>query len=411
MTLPTSATSSTRSQISRATAGTALSAFLVLATLLRSAPAAAQSMPPTQDAVSPPQAQSPSTNQTAATPEREAAAATIGETPAATKGEAPAATIGKTPAATIGETPAATIGEAPAATIGEAPAATKGEAPAATKRTPSTSTAAFVEQPRATGYFVGDTVTQRVLLERNGQPLSPATLPKPGRASAWFERRAATVQTDGSLRRWLVIDYQILNAPPKLITVKLPAWSLAIKAAVGATPVALAVPEAKVNIAPLSPPGSPTQVGTSDLRPDHLPPVIETAPIRRSMEMSIGALVLTLMAWLAWIVWRNRRALQTQPFATALREMRALDEREPRAWQALHRAFDRTAGRVIQSATLPVLFERAPQLLPARGEIEQFFAQSSHVFFGNAQPAPISSSPSPRALCLELRRIEKRHEQ
>jgi hypothetical protein len=107
-------------------------------------------------------------------------------------------------------------------------------------------------------------------------------------------------------------------------------------------------------------------VGTADLRPDRLPPVIATAPIWRSIEASAGAFCLTLIAWLAWVIWRNRRALATQPFASALREMRTLDEEEPRAWQALHRAFDRTAGRVIQHATLPTLFERAPQLIPAR---------------------------------------------
>jgi mxaA protein len=283
---------------------------------------------------------------------------------------------------------------------------------------------AVVDQPRATGYFVGDKVTQRVLLERNAQPLSPAALPKPGRVSAWFERRTATVQTDAASRHWLVIDYQILNAPPKLLTVRLPGWSLPLKANSGATQAALQVPQALINIAPLSPPGSPTQVGSADLRPDHLPPVIETAPIHRAIETSAAALVLTLIAWLTWIVWRNRRALATQPFASALREMRALDEREPRAWRALHRAFDRTAGRVIQATTLPILFERAPQLAPARGEIEQFFAQSSLLFFaggGVSQPGassrpsasahPTSTAQSPHALCLELRRIEKRHEQ
>lgn len=304
----------------------------------------------------------------------------------------------------------------------QSPAPVQNSIPAPGQKAPPT-TVAVVEQPRATGYFVGDKVTQRVLLETNGQALSPVTLPKAGRVSAWFERRAANIQTDASSRRWLVVEYQILNAPPKLITARLPSWSLAIKAGTGATPAALTVPEAKVNVAPLSLPGSPTQVGTADLRPDHLPPVIETAPLRRAIETSVGTLLLTLIAWFAWVIWRNRRALATQPFAKALREMRAMDEREPRAWQALHRAFDRTAGRVIQIATLPVLFERAPQLTPVRAEIERFFAQSSQLFFGSVPAAAIpssvppgepnprsASSVSPRALCLELRRIEKRYE-
>jgi mxaA protein len=283
--------------------------------------------------------------------------------------------------------------------------------------------------------------------------VSPVALPTPGRVSAWFERRAVSVETDASSHHWLVIQYQILNAPPKLITVKLPAWTLAIKGDAGRASAALQIPAALVNVAPLSPPGTPAQAGAADLRVDRASPTIATAPIRRAIAMSASAFVLTLVGWLAWVVWRNRRAKATQPFAKALREMRALSDSEPRAWQALHRAFDRTAGRVIQGATLPALFERAPQLLPARSEIEQFFAQSSLFFFGapavRASPAaqalgaglgsgatpasgvalvqgaapaaaastslalttpPTAGGASPRELCIELRRIEKRHE-
>jgi mxaA protein len=323
-----------------------------------------------------------------------------------------------------------------------------------TKQTPQPRavTDAVVEQPRLTGYFVGDLLTQRVLLQRDGKTFAPVTLPPSGRVSAWFERRHVTVTTDAALQRWLLVEYQILNAPPKLTDVKLPAWRLTVTSSAGGASITLRVPSASINIAPLSPPGSPEQVGTRDLRPDRLPPAIPTAPIRRAIALSSSTLALTLIAWIGWVAWRNRRAVAMQPFARALREMRALDDREPRAWQALHRAFDRTAGRAIQSATLPVLFERAPQLAPARAQIENFFAQSNFLFFGSATtngvpvatsrisnaptgvptapkgpgaspglPAPSDApSPSPdpsrsaapplRALCAELRRIERRNE-
>jgi len=112
-------------------------------------------------------------------------------------------------------------------------------------------------------------------------------------------------------------------------------------------------------------------------------------------------------AWLGWLAWRNWRAAAAQPFARALHEMRHLDGTAPEAWRALHRAFDQTAGRVVQTATLPALFERVPQLQSLRPEIEQFFAQSRALFFGGDLPADRMSA---RALCAQLRRIEKRIE-
>jgi mxaA protein len=234
--------------------------------------------------------------------------------------------------------------------------------------------------------------------------------------SAWFERRKITRESDSSSRPWLVVQYQILNAPQKLATVTLPAWTLAVKQPGSASAFALKVPSSPVSVAPLSPPGSPNQVGTADVRPDRLAPSIPLRPIRRAVVLSGGALATTLAAWLAWLLWRNRRAAATQPFACALRELGALNDDEPRAWQILHRAFDRTAGRVIQTATLPELFERAPQLSPAREQIEQFFAQSSLLFFGGSTHRETRSLLSadavviPRTLCEQLRRIEKRYE-
>jgi mxaA protein len=348
------------------------------------------------------------------------------------------------------------------AALTAATATSNGQAPLAGDSTVQASQVrAVVEQPRPYGYFVGDLVTQRILLQAEGQAFTPITLLPVGRVSVWFERRRATIETDSALHRWLVVDYQVLNAPQKLTAVTLPAWELAVRpsasasgaaaadtgvansgagvantgvanadsagaaaantsvvnsdaagaraANTGAAPRAavLKIPAALINVAPLSPPGSPAQVGVGDLRPDRSPPVIVTAPIRRAMTFWSGALGLTLIAWLAWWLWRNSRSVATQPFARALREMRQLDDREPRTWQAMHRAFDRTAGRVIQSATLPALFASAPHFGVVRAQIEKFFLQSSALFFGGGSSAELIS---PRELCIELRRIERGHE-
>ncbi len=247
-------------------------------------------------------------------------------------------------------------------------------------------TTAVVEQPRPFGYVVGDVLTQRVLLD-----FELDELPRNERLTVWFERRQSRIETDAQGRRWLAVSYQIVNAPQSLTTITLPAWELDSR---------LRVPEWPLSVAPL------TQ-REAEPRPDRVAPVIATEPLARQMLLWLGASFVTLASWLAWWLHRNRRASANLPFARALRELRALDESEPRAWQALHRAFDATAGRVVQRETLSALFLRAPYLASRRADIERFFAQSGERFFGNRSG---SDPVSVRTLCLTLRQLEKRNE-
>lgn len=256
---------------------------------------------------------------------------------------------------------------------------------------------AVVEQPRPFGYVVGDVMTQRVLLEIDGHAIAPAALPKAERVNLWLERRQPRIESLPDGHRWLALDYQLINAPQSLTTVNLPAFELQ-GAPDGAT--------LKVAAWPISV-NALTSGGSIELRPDRPAPAIATAPIRRQIALWSGAFLLVVAAWLGWLAWRNWRAAAARPFAHALHEMRHLDGTAPEAWQALHRAFDQTAGRVVQTATLPALFERVPQLQTLRPEIEQFFAQSREWFFAGGLPADRMSA---RALCAQLRRIEKRIE-
>jgi len=252
-------------------------------------------------------------------------------------------------------------------------------------------TPATVEQPRPFGYVVGDLVTQRVLLTSE-----PSELPPVQRVNIWFERRASRIEAAPDGQRWLVVDYQLINAPQTLTTVYLPAWELDGKAG-----TQLQVPAAPISVAPLI-----SDAPASDVRADREVSLIDTGPSRTSVFIWSIALVVTLAAWLAWWQWRNWRDSHNRPFARALHQLRHIDETAPEAWQALHRAFDQTAGRVLQTETLPTLFERAPHLQPQRADIERFFAQSNERFFGaGSQSNPLSV----RTLCRELRRIERRH--
>jgi len=262
---------------------------------------------------------------------------------------------------------------------------------------------AVVQQPRAFGHVLGDVFTQRVLLQLAGAPFEPAMLPRNERVGVWLERRASRIETAADGRRWLAVDYQLINAPHALTTVTLSAWELVSKR--GGT--RLMVPELAISMSALTPVTAFDADGLGELRPDRPASVIASAPIRRQVRLWSIALVATLMAWFAWTKWRDRRAASNQPFARAWHEMRRLDESTPQAWQALHRAFDRTAGRVMHAETLPLLFQRASHLQPLRERIERFFATSSERFFGSAAP---DATISIRSLCDELRRLERRHE-
>jgi mxaA protein len=264
---------------------------------------------------------------------------------------------------------------------------------------------AVVQQPRAFGYVLGDIVRQRVLLEDNGRAFVPDELPATGPAGNWVERRAVRVERDGSGHQWLTVDYQLMNSPQTLATVALPAWRLASKA----SGVELRVPVWSVTVAPLTPQQPVARAGLGNLRPDRRASLIDVATTERWLATWIAALLVCVAAWIGWWLWRNWRASSAQPFARALRELRDVDDGSPQAWHALHRAFDGTAGRVVQPGAVSVLFDRAPQFEPQRSAIEQFFAQSAERFFA-VDPTKTRSTISIRALCTELRRIEKRHE-
>lgn len=264
---------------------------------------------------------------------------------------------------------------------------------------PAPGAAAVVEQPRAFGHVVGDVLTQRVLLDG----LMPATLPGPQRLNAWIERRSARVERAADGRRWLVVDYQVVNAPRSLVTVRIPAWRLAGDAA----RPALLVPALPIGVSAITARATP---GTDawQLRPDRPAPAIATRPLRLRLLLASGALAAWLACWAGWLAWRQWRDAMTQPFAAALRTLVREDDHRPSTWRTLHEAFDRTAGEVLRVSTLPHLFERAPQFEPLRDRIEDFYAQSAARFFGNGRSAPAAGAASPLALCRDLRRLERR---
>jgi mxaA protein len=320
------------------------------------------------------------------------------QTPAAAP-DAPAAASEDTaapPDPAVDTAPENATGSAPEAPI---PAETAPAPPPQPEGTP-----ARVEQPRAFGHMLGDLLTQRVLLELDGKPVELTKAPAPGRVGVWLERRPTRIDSDAEGRRWLVIEHQLINAPQALVAVTLPALDLQTSGGL------LGVAAWPVSAAPLTPRNAFGEGALEALQPDRAAPAVDTTSIRRQIVLWGGLCVATLLAWGGWLGWRSWRAGRSQPFARALRELNGLRGRNddaPEAWQAMHRAFDRTAGRSLQPASLPRLFERAPQYAPLRADIERFYAQSAELFFGDGRPA--DALPL-RSFARRLRDIERRHE-
>jgi len=263
---------------------------------------------------------------------------------------------------------------------------------------------AVVEQPRPFGHFLGDRLQQRVLLEQQGNALEPTALPQPERLGVWIERLSSRTEDDPAGRRWLTVDYLITNAAPTLTTIRIPGWELKGTARKDGSAVVQTIPPWAIHVAALTPAEVPT---VDALRPDRPAPLIATEPVVRRLQLALGALLVTLLFWLGWVLWRNWRAAALQPFASAWRQLRGLDDTDATAWYSLHRAFERSAGRVVQRSSLDKLFETAPYMESMHPEIEQFFTRSEAFFFSSGE-APEATDL--HGLCKKLRRLEKRHE-
>ncbi|SIT38461.1 conserved exported hypothetical protein [Paraburkholderia ribeironis] len=262
---------------------------------------------------------------------------------------------------------------------------------------------AVVQQPRAFGYVLGDVLTQRVLLQAGDNDVSGITPPSVGRTGVWLERRPASFETDARGRRWMVIGYQVVNAPQTLTKIALPALTLT-----SAAGVQLQVPEWPASVGPLTPPNAFAAGDLQPLRPDREAAALATAGLRRQIAWALGLLIATLLVWAAWWRWRNWRESVRLPFARAWRQMQRLQGEQAAAstdaWFWMHQALNETAGQVVHSGSLSSLFTRAPHLQPLRVQLERFYQASSERFF---EPAPSATEFPLKALCRALYRAER----
>jgi mxaA protein len=264
---------------------------------------------------------------------------------------------------------------------------------------------ATVQQPRAFGHVLGDIVTQQVLLDSSTRNDELSAMPSTGRVNAWLERRPPSFRTDADGRRWLVLDYQVMNSPRALTVTTTPPLQLRLSS--GKT---LDVAQSPLSIGPLAPVAATDAQRLSGLQPDRLLAAESTAPLQRALIVWSALAVAVVVAWLGWWLWRNRRDAQQLPFAKAWARFGRQDDTtldaNPEAWRGLHRALDEAAGRVVLSRSVPELAQKAPHLRELQPQLEQFFQRSSDRFFSDV---PVASPFSLRDLFRALYRAEKRH--
>jgi mxaA protein len=264
---------------------------------------------------------------------------------------------------------------------------------------------ATVQQPRAFGHVFGDMVTQQVLLDSGAHDDELTAMPSTGRVDAWLERRPPSFRTDADGRRWLVLDYQVMNSPRALTVTTTP--PLQLRLASGKT---LDVAPGPLSIGPLAPVAAADAQRLAGLQPDRLPAPEATAPLQRALIAwsALGGAV--IVAWLGWWIWRNGRDARQLPFAKAWarfgRQDDAALDADPEAWRGLHRALDEAAGRVVLSSSVMDLAQKAPHLRELQPQLEQFFQRSSDRFFSDL---PVAAPFSLRDLYRALYRAEKRH--
>jgi mxaA protein len=272
---------------------------------------------------------------------------------------------------------------------------------------------ASVQQPPAYGHAIADVLEQKVLLEEHGRRVDLVAPPSAGRISLWLERRPSSIATDSAGRRWLVLRYQIINAPEQLSSVTIPALKLPL--ASGAT---LDIPDWSVTVAPLTLSEPPNVGRLTPLQGDRIVAAPPLAPIRRAIAIWASATFVIMIAWGLWWFWREQRERAALPFARTWRALRGRDaasmEGDAQTWRLLHDALNATAGRVVRARSLPDLLHRAPHLQTLEPQIETFFRHSSARFFQGGQGAQFAQQPetehfSLREFARALYRAERRN--
>lgn len=259
-------------------------------------------------------------------------------------------------------------------------------------------------QMRDTGYVLGDFLDQqiRIALPR-GARLDEASLPAIGPVNHWLELRERRLHRSGGDYQ-LQLRYQVFAAVEEPLQLAVPGFALRLSGE-SALPK-LQVPPQPFYLSPVLP---------ATLDEKQRQPRASLAPLQESTRLPTWGLALSLGAglllalYLAWLydrlpwVWRG-----AGPFARLLRRWRGGGDGEYAALlREVQHGFNACAGETLYADNLPLLFARAPYLLPLREDIEALLAHARGVFYEGREAQAEWPATRVLALCRRLRERER----
>lgn len=277
-------------------------------------------------------------------------------------------------------------------------------------------TAAVTVTPeRNFGYVIGDVLTQHILLPDSFTQADLLELSDVTRVSTWLERQAALIETPADSERVLILQYQIINAPPSIISVALPELTLA-----PASAEPRVIPAWPFTLGPLTANLSQTDAAGIDsslpavdgilLKADRaLAQLDESRPAER-LRRALLLLALTLASWAGWYLWRNHHDKVRLPFAQAWHSLSSRRQRKhgdaDSPWKTLHHAFNQSAGCVVNASSIDTLLETHDWLRPLEPRIRAFYDASAARHYA----LPARDEPfDVKALARELADSERRN--
>lgn len=317
-----------------------------------------------------------------------------------------------------------------------------------------------IYEPRAFGYFIGDTFVRRIEVVTTGDTeLLTAGLPRPGPLTYWLELTNVDHKVRDSQGRKIhdiTLTYQTFYAAIEAVKVKVPAYPLKFRNP-GTLPTAAESPppppaESQLTIAPHrdaktengeTPAPPPDDVASipafevvmSPIReyavadfmsgksivfadimaPDAKAPLISTSRQTMLLGLALGSLALSIVL-LLWHYAKGPFARrQGRPFTMADRRIRGLQPADGAETSyrdsliTLHRAFDEAYGRRVFAEDLPAFLNRRPRLSTLKDRLQQFFESSRLFFFAGDKGAAEAKFPieDVRKLAADLAREEK----